>query len=93
MSSSLKIRSTIHPRSPKSGLKITGKLRPISLIRCITCDVEVGIFMRDEWAERWGGTFVRISNFDSPNMPPMGMPGLDAEKKTSERALTDKYIQ
>jgi hypothetical protein len=39
------------------------------------------------------GIFFKISYFDSPNMPPIGMPGLDAVKKTKDRARSDSHIQ
>ena len=37
------------------------------------------------------GTFFSTSYFDSPNIPPITIPGLEAEKKKNDRALTDNH--
>jgi hypothetical protein len=39
------------------------------------------------------GIFFSTSNLDSPNMPPIVIPGLAAEKNTSERALNESHNQ
>ena len=39
------------------------------------------------------GSLQRTSNLDSPNMPPIGMPGLDAVKKKKERARNDSQAK
>src|SRR3954463_15838559 len=61
----------------------------------VTDDVVAGSVMRIDFGIYCSGIFSRMSNLDSPNMPPMGMPGLEAEKKMNERALSEsqpKYM-
>src|SRR5436190_19366782 len=88
-SCSSEIFLTIQPRSPRSGLKITGKSNPCSRIVPSTVDGVAGNLIRDDLGLYSGGNLARTSNLDSPNIPPMRMPGFEAEKKKSEPLFSD----
>jgi hypothetical protein len=49
--------------------------------------------MRTVLGMNFEGSFFRISYLDSPNIPPIGIPGFDAEKKIHERARSDNQAK
>src|SRR5690606_16580142 len=89
---SLYILFTRKPRSPISGLKITGKVK-FSFKTENNSLCVAGYRMNRVLGNKCSGTRLRISNFDSPNMPPKRMEGFEAEKKNNERALSESHNQ
>jgi hypothetical protein len=68
---------------------MTGKANPSERIFINISGTLVGSEIKSALAINSAGILFRISILDSPNIPPIGMPGFDAEKKTNERALSE----
>ena len=71
---------TIQPRSPISGLKMSGSDKLLSSIIFNTPSILVGTFTNSVLGFTTSGTNSNTSNLDSPIMPPVRILGFEAEK-------------
>src|SRR5262245_19228856 len=90
---SVSTRFTFQPRSPRLGLKINGNFRPALLSWSSTWSLVEGYVTRTVVGFTDSGIRFITSAFDSPNIPPIRIPGLEAEKNVNERALSESHNQ